>query len=119
MARGSTTSFLMTVVHHKAVDLLRSRRGQMARHLPLDPAALEQGADTLEVVTQSLTGDEVRQALQSLPKEQRQTLEMAYFDGLTHVEIAETLSLPLGTVKSRLRLGLEKMRAALGIESKS
>ncbi len=55
----------------------------------------------------------MRKALASLPGEQRQPIELAYFEGLTHVEIAEALGLPLGTVKSRLRLGLEKMRSAL------
>ncbi len=117
-ARGRVSSFLMTVVHHKAVDLLRTRRGQMARHLALDPAAVEkQGADVLETVANSLRRDTIRQALRSLPQEQRKPIELAYFEGLTHVEIAEALAVPLGTVKSRLRLGLEKMRSALRIES--
>lgn len=115
-ARGRVASFLMTVVHHKAVDLLRTRQGQMARHLALDPAPVEQqGADILETVADSLGRDAIRQALQSLPQEQRDSIEMAYFQGLTHVEIAEALGLPLGTVKSRLRLGLEKMRSSLGV----
>ncbi|MFQ6019401.1 MAG: RNA polymerase sigma factor [Dehalococcoidia bacterium] len=116
-ARG-VVSFLMTVVHHKAIDLLRTRRGQTARYLPLNPAAIEQqGADVLETVADSLRRDAVKEALRSLPQEQRQPIELAYFGGLTHVEIAEALGVPLGTVKSRLRLGLEKMRSALGIES--
>jgi RNA polymerase sigma-70 factor (ECF subfamily) len=117
-ARGRVTSFLMTVVHHKAVDLLRTRLGRTARHLPLDPSAIEQqGPDILEAVADSLRRDAIREALQSLPQEQRKPIEMAYFEGLTHVEIAEALGVPLGTVKSRLRLGLEKMRSALGIEA--
>ncbi len=56
----------------------------------------------------------VQRALSSLPPEQLEPIGLAYFEGLTHVEIAERLALPLGTVKSRLRLGLEKMRSALG-----
>lgn len=113
-ARGRLASFLMTVVHHKAVDLLRTRRGQTARQLPLDPAPFEQPqADILETVADSLGREAIRKALQSLPPEQRVTIELAYFQGLTHVEIAEALALPLGTVKSRLRLGLEKMRSSL------
>ena len=117
-ARGRVSSFLMTVVHHKAVDLLRTRRGQMARHLPLDPSPVEQqGTDILETVADSLGREAIRQALRSLPQEQRDAIDLAYFQGLTHVEIAEALNVPLGTVKSRLRLGLEKMRSALGMES--
>ncbi len=115
-ARGRLASFVMTVVHHKAVDLLRTRRGQTARHLPLDPAAVgQEEADVLERVAESLGQGALRAALQSLPQEQREAIELAYFEGLTHVEIAEALGVPLGTVKSRLRLGLEKLRSALGI----
>lgn len=116
--RGSVTSLLMTMVHHKAVDLLRARRGRAADPLPLDTDGLAQQstADVIEAVTNSLGRDAVRQALGSLPDEQRRPMLMAYFEGLTHVEIAEALGIPLGTVKSRLRLGLEKMRTALGFE---
>lgn len=118
-ARGSLTSFLMTVVHHKAIDLLRARRGQAARNLALDLSAVPRAAsDVADVVMESAGRDEVRAALRSLPDEQRRPIELAYFEGLTHVEIAEALGLPLGTVKSRLRLGLDKMRSALGIQSK-
>jgi RNA polymerase sigma-70 factor (ECF subfamily) len=55
----------------------------------------------------------VRQALDDLPNEQRQVIELAYFAGLTHVEIAQRLELPAGTVKSRMRLGMQKLRVAL------
>ena len=117
-ARGKVSSFLMTVVHHKAIDLLRSRRGEMTKRESLDPPVFAQeGADVLESVTESMGRDAVRSALQSLPEEQRQPIELAYFEGLTHVEIADTLGIPLGTVKSRLRLGLEKMRQALAMET--
>ncbi len=117
-ARGKVSSFLMTLVHHKAIDLLRSRRGEMTRREPHDPTIFaHEGADVLERVTESMGRDAVRNALQSLPQEQRQPIELAYFEGLTHVEIADTLSVPLGTVKSRLRLGLEKMRQALAMET--
>ena len=117
-ARGKVSSFLMTLVHHKAIDLLRSRRGEMTRREPLgQPIFAQEGADVLDRVTESMGRDAVRNALQSLPEEQRQPIEMAYFEGLTHVEIADTLAIPLGTVKSRLRLGLEKMRQALAMET--
>ncbi len=117
-ARGRLTSLVLTVVHHKAVDALRSRSGRMARHSQLDPAAVDdKAADILDRVALSVDRQAVRQALGSLPSEQREPIEMAYFQGLTHTEIADGLGLPLGTVKSRLRLGLEKMRSALGIEA--
>lgn len=113
--RGKLASFLMTVVHHRAVDHLRARNGRTPRNLPLEEAAFGQAeTNPLETVVDLLNRDAVRQALQSLPVEQREAIELAYYQGLTQVEVAELLSVPLGTVKSRLRLGLEKMRSALG-----
>jgi RNA polymerase sigma-70 factor, ECF subfamily len=113
-AKGKLTSFVLTVVHHKAIDALRVRKGQMARQVSLDPVLIENaGPDVTERALLSLDRDAVNQALTTLPDEQRQPILMAYFEGLTHVEISERTGVPLGTVKSRLRLGLEKMRAAL------
>ncbi len=112
-ARGKVSSFLMTVVHHKAIDLLRGRRGETRRDSLDLPALAQDEADMLEGVAESQVRDAVSNALQSLPEEQRQPIELAYFKGLTHVQIAESLAVPLGTVKSRLRLGLGKMRSAL------
>jgi RNA polymerase sigma-70 factor (ECF subfamily) len=106
----------MTIVHHKAIDALRARNGRTARNVPLDVMAIEkEGADVSEGVLRSLRREAVRNALSTVPEEQRKAIEMAYFEGLTHVEVAEALELPLGTVKSRLRLGLDKMRTALGV----
>jgi len=117
-ARGKLSSFVLTLVHHKAIDALRARRGQVARQVPVDVADIEKpGADVSERVLQSLNRDEVRAALAAVSDDQRRAIEMAYYEGLTHVEIAEALELPLGTVKSRLRLGLEKMRAVLKVGS--
>jgi RNA polymerase sigma-70 factor (ECF subfamily) len=113
-ARGRLTSFVMTVVHHKAIDALRLKRGQQARQVSVDFAEVEKtGADFSERVLQSIASGEVREALSKLPEDQRRPIQMAYYEGLTHLEIAEALRLPLGTVKSRLRLGLEKMRAVI------
>jgi len=113
-ARGRLTSFVMTVVHHKAIDALRSKRGQQARQVSVDFAEVEKtGADFSDRVLQSIASGEVREALSKLPEDQRRPIQMAYYEGLTHLEIAEALRLPLGTVKSRLRLGLEKMRAVI------
>jgi RNA polymerase sigma-70 factor (ECF subfamily) len=114
-ARGKLTSFVLTVVHHKSIDALRARKGQMMRQVSLDPVLLEKaGSDVTERVLMSLDRDAVQSALQQLPDDQRQPLLLAYFEGLTHVEISEKLSVPLGTVKSRMRLGLDKLRVALG-----
>ena len=114
VARGRLNSFVMTLVHHKAIDALRVKRGQQARQVSVDFADVEKvGTDFSERVLQTIAGGDVREALTKLPEEQRRPIEMAYYEGLTHLEIATALDLPLGTVKSRLRLGLEKMRVAL------
>jgi len=113
--RGKLTSFVLTVVHHKAIDALRVRKGQMSRQVSLDPVLVERaGPDVTERALLALDRDAIKRALTTLPDEQRQPVLMAYFEGLTHVEIAERTGVPLGTVKSRLRLGLVKMRTALG-----
>ena len=113
-ARGRVGSFLMTMVHHKAIDALRAKQGRTARQISIDVAEVEKAEpDPAERVIQSLSREEVRKALAAIPDEQRRPIEMAYFEGLTHVEIAEALALPLGTVKSRVRLGLDKMRTAM------
>jgi RNA polymerase sigma-70 factor (ECF subfamily) len=115
-ARGKLSSFVLTIVHHKAIDALRAKRGLIAKQLPIEVGDIEKsGSDVAERVLASLSRDEVRQALAAVPDDQRRAIEMAYYEGLTHVEIAEALSLPLGTVKSRLRLGLDKMRTTLRV----
>ncbi len=114
LARGKLSSLVLTLVHHRAIDVLRATRGQQSRQVTVDLAEVEKiEADVSERVFQSLSGDNVRAALAGVPDDQRRAIEMAYFEGFTHVEIAEALELPLGTVKSRLRLGLEKMRGTL------
>ena len=120
LSRGKLSSFVLTVVHHKAIDVLRARKGTIARQVPLDSGVFEkEGEDVMDRVLLTLGRDAVRRALKSLPEEQLQPMQMAYFEGMTHAEIAETLRLPLGTVKSRLRLGLEKLRTALSSESEA
>jgi RNA polymerase sigma factor (sigma-70 family) len=113
-ARGKLTSFVLTVVHHKAIDALRSRKGQMSRQVSLDPALIEKaGPDVTERALLALDRDAIRDAVASLPEDQRRPVLMGFFEGKTHVEISEELGVPLGTVKSRIRLALEKMRTAL------
>lgn len=114
-ARGRITSYLLTLVHHKAVDALRSaRRG--ARETTLETVQLRSSEhDVADNVVRSIGRDAVREALTSLPDDQRVPVEMAFFQGLTHVEISQRLAVPLGTVKSRLRLAMDKLRHALGV----
>jgi RNA polymerase sigma-70 factor (ECF subfamily) len=112
--RGQVRSWLLTIVHHKAVDAVRRRSGRNERALPEGPEEFVATRGRPEELTEwAMEAEAVREALRQVPEEQRAAIEMAYFEGLTHVEIAERTNVPLGTVKSRLRIGLEKMRTAL------
>ncbi|MGH2978085.1 MAG: RNA polymerase sigma factor [Solirubrobacterales bacterium] len=115
-ARGSVRTWLLGVVRNRAIDVLRREAGraptvsleldtvpeQESRFEPTDAEALRRDA-----------GREVRGALRDLPEDQLKVVQLAYFGGLSHSEIAEVLGMPLGTVKGRMRLAMEKMRAAL------
>jgi RNA polymerase sigma-70 factor (ECF subfamily) len=120
-ARGSVAAWVTTIVRTRALDLIRSQR---RRARVLDDAGLladEEGAgaapsqgDTPDRdVERSETRELVRRSLAELPAPQRKVLELAYFGGMSQSEIAELLSEPLGTVKTRMRAGLEKLRTAL------
>ncbi|MEX0683279.1 MAG: sigma-70 family RNA polymerase sigma factor [Dehalococcoidia bacterium] len=113
-ARGKLQSYVLTIVHRRAIDALRSRNGLAERQLPEYAENIGSGTDFTERVVSDVDGEVVREALNELPEDQRQVVDMAYYQGLTHVEIAEKLTLPLGTVKSRMRLALDKMRGTLG-----
>jgi len=113
LARGRLQSYVLTVVHRRAIDALRMRKGLQPKALEDDAPLADERADVSATVSAAMDGEAVRGALQGLPDEQRTVVDMAYFQGLTHVEIAEGLGLPLGTVKSRLRLALDKMRVSL------
>jgi RNA polymerase sigma-70 factor (ECF subfamily) len=114
-SRGSVGSLLLTVVHRRAIDHVR-RRGRAT--------ALAAGADIIDSVEdsaiaiiagidQEAAAGRVRAAVGELNDEQREAVELAYFKGMTHQEIAEQQQLPVGTVKSRLRLAMGRLRAAL------
>lgn len=115
-SRGGLRSWLLTVTHHAAVDGLRGRRGT-ARIRDVGPAALDRmvhtGEDPAERAWRNVRAEHVRKALSELPPAQREAMELVYFGGLTQAETAEQTGQPLGTVKSRLRLGLKKMRDSL------
>ena len=113
--RGSVKTWLLSIVHHRAIDAIRRRRPTTELPDPIEaavPAALTM-PDVWAEVSASLDADTVRDALTVLSDVQRQAIEMAYFGGLTQLEIAERTGTPLGTVKSRMRLGLLAMRRAL------
>jgi RNA polymerase sigma-70 factor (ECF subfamily) len=115
-ARGSVRSWLLSVVRNRAIDFLRSKAGKAPKLDFDDDAALEQRPAperTEEEALRRETASEVRGALGKLPGEQSKVIELAYFGGFSHSEIAEILSLPMGTVKGRMRLGLEKIRGEL------
>jgi RNA polymerase sigma-70 factor, ECF subfamily len=115
-ARGSVRSWLLSVVRNRAIDFLRSRAGKAPKLDFDDEAALEQrpaAERTEEEALRRETAVEVRGALGKLPGEQSKVIELAYFGGFSHSEIAAILGLPMGTVKGRMRLGLEKIRGEL------
>lgn len=110
--KGSVRGFLLRIVHNGAVDFLRRERSRGAgRHVDealVHPLAADDG--THVEVERAEAARRVRAALATLPESQQRSLELAYFGGLSHVEIAQAVDVPIGTVKSRLRLGLEKLR---------
>ncbi len=110
-AKGSVRAFLLRIVHNAAVDLLRREASRGAgRHVDEALAHLVADDDVLPHVERTDAARRVNDALATLPESQQRSLRLAYFGGLTHVEIARVIDVPVGTVKSRLRLGLEKLR---------
>lgn len=110
--RGNPRAWLLSIVHHRAVDVLR--RKTTFRPAPLEIAEAQPGEeDTALEAEKNVEHRSVREALEALPQAQRKTIELAYFGGYTHVELSELMGVPLGTVKGRMRIGLQKMRRAL------
>ncbi len=114
-SRGSVRTWLLGIVHHRAIDALR--RSTVHDKRRAGDEGIEERFEArertdVEVARREEAGT-VRTALQSLPADQSQVIELAYFGGFTHTEIAEMLETPVGTVKGRMRLGLEKMRNQL------
>lgn len=118
-ARGSVRSWILRVVHNSAVDAFRHESAKQSRNVHDDGLAEQLPAPELTdvEVERRDDADRVRGAMQTLPEDQRQVIELAYFGSFTHAEIAEMLGLPAGTVKGRMRLGLTKLRIALGPET--
>lgn len=114
VGRGSVKTWLLAIVHHRAIDAIRRRKP--TTELPdveLVPPPQFQVPDVWAEVSADLDADDVRRALATLSDVQREAIELAYFGGLTQQEVAERTATPLGTVKSRMRLGLLAMRRVL------
>jgi RNA polymerase sigma-70 factor, ECF subfamily len=111
--RGSARTWLLGIVHHRAIDLLRSRAARPTTVVIEDVGELQGDGDPWPEVQQKLDRAVIRSALAELPSEQRRCIELAYFGGFTYPEIATQLGVPLGTIKSRLRLGLLRLRSIL------
>jgi RNA polymerase sigma-70 factor, ECF subfamily len=111
VGRGTVRTWILSIVHNRGIDQIRShaRRGRMQDKVEAS-APKSEPSESLAETWRNTQQEQVREALKTLPPEQLKVLELAYFSGHTHVEIAERLDLPLGTVKGRMRLGLQKIR---------
>jgi len=115
-ARGNARTWLLTVVRNAAIDRRRGRHARALQDTPLDDVEFLLATEREEIFTTVMAGVEaarVHEALAMLPSEQREAIELAYFRGLTQHEIASQTGAALGTVKGRMRLGLQKMRGSL------
>lgn len=112
--RGSVRSWVLRIVHNRAIDAFRREVASERRRAGEgDAERLPDEVRTDHEVERREDAGQVRRALLGLPADQRRVIELAYFGGLTHSQIAEVLSLPPGTVKGRMRLGLAKLRMEL------
>lgn len=115
-ARGNAIAWMFTIAHRRAVDRIRSAQAAHDRDLRIGARDVEVPVDTVaEAAETAVEHDRVRGALGELTDLQRQCVALAYYGGLTQTEIAERLDVPLGTVKTRLRDGMIRLRNALGV----
>ncbi len=114
-ARGSVRTWVLGIVHHRAIDQLRRSSVHSKRRASDEgiEERLESGERTDVEVARRDEAEAIRTAMETLPPEQSHVIELAYFGGFTHTEIAAILETPVGTVKGRMRLGLEKLRDRL------
>ena len=110
--RGSVRTWILSIVHNRGIDQLRSLASRRRTQEKVEAEApRSQPSEAFAESWRNSQREQVRAAMRTLPPEQLKILELAYFSGYTHVEIADMLDLPLGTVKGRMRLGLQKIRA--------
>jgi RNA polymerase sigma-70 factor, ECF subfamily len=109
--RGRVRTWILSIVHNRGIDHLRSHASRRRTREKIEASApRSQPSEAFAQTWRNSQRKQVREALNTLPSEQVKILELAYFSGYTHVEISELLSLPLGTVKGRMRSGLKKIR---------
>ena len=113
-ARGTLRSYLLAQTHGRAVDLLRSEGSRRRREETEARQAAESGYDIEHEVWDLDLAEHVKKAVAGLPEDERRAIQLAYFGGHTYREVATMLDQPEGTVKSRIRAGLKRMRASLG-----
>lgn len=112
--RGSVRTWLFSIVHHRAIDRLRGTAGRARQDAPLDEVdRVVSAEDPWREVSTTLQREILKRGLATLPDAQRETIELAYFGGYTQNEIAQRMAVPLGTVKGRMRIGLQKLRGVL------
>jgi RNA polymerase sigma-70 factor (ECF subfamily) len=113
--QGSPHSWLNTIAHRRAVDRVRSaERSHQREQRHAESAGEPIAPDTSDIVIANVEGERVRQALETLPEAQRTAVRLAYYEGQSHRDIAETLGIPLGTVKTRIRDAMKRLRSQLG-----
>jgi RNA polymerase sigma-70 factor, ECF subfamily len=117
--RAKVRTWLTHITRHHAIDILRRRSVRPEYHAIHWDGAMPSGQDSQEQVEASLSGEDVRAAIEQLPVDQKQALILACYGGLTQVEIAEALKQPLGTIKTRLRLAMQKLKSILQEKSES
>jgi RNA polymerase sigma factor (sigma-70 family) len=114
---GAAHSWIISILHHRAIDHLRAvRRRSAVQEAPLDEIELDETTafpDVWDEAWESVKSEQVYAALMKIPTEQRLVIELAYFQGWTHTEVAEGIHIPLGTVKARIRLGLQHLKRIL------
>lgn len=109
-SRGSFVAWLLTITRRIAIDMFRKLRRDPLVDIPSIDDNPERWEKALGIADSDELHQNMKAALKSLPDAQRQAIELAYFYGLTHSEIAEVLREPLGTIKTRIRLGMDKLR---------
>jgi RNA polymerase sigma-70 factor (ECF subfamily) len=111
VGRGSVRTWILSIVRNRAIDQFRSEESRRRTRDEVEASTpTSYPSEAFAETWRNTQQEQMREVLKMLPQEQLRILELAYFCGCTHVEIAERLSLPLGTVKGRMRLGLEKLR---------
>ena len=114
-ARGNVRSWMLSITHNRAIDQIRRSRRHDDRQMQDDTLAEQvAAADSTDAEALGrIAADDAGKALRCLPDKQRAVIEMSFYSGFSHAEIADRLDIPLGTVKGRMRLGLEKLQGQL------